>query len=400
MACSNVFDAFAVATESLDQDVYLRASHRSVMLNLVPRGEYKSHTGLTQTTFTIGKQEPADDEETWNAITLTSGSTTSACTTSWNDALFGYNADTYSPETFDLRGPVICKDDLIFDHNPAVFLDKYLRSISIRAQRSWDNRLLKLYIDFSRKAIADASFTVGAAEGTMTQDISTSALTQEMLDEVALELIESGATDPDTQGWINLGNDGPVFPMLIGLEMSNQIATNNAAFRQDWRDSDSGKGAGSMLLKRVGATRVIKNFRHIPWIYPARYTYNGTAYVRVNTWDSSAGTKGFVSTLNDDWKTAPYEAAVVLNPHVFTSEVVKPVNALSGLSWNPSNYMGEWEFKTGSHTWDTDCPDPLMKYGRHFAQFKHAARPEFPEYGVTVIFKRCPQNSFTPVYCT
>ena len=38
MACANVFNAFATATESLAQDVYKRASYRSMWLNLIERG--------------------------------------------------------------------------------------------------------------------------------------------------------------------------------------------------------------------------------------------------------------------------------------------------------------------------------------------------------------------------
>ena len=49
MACANVFNAFAVATESLAEDVYKRASYRSMWLNMVERGEYPQGTGLTQT---------------------------------------------------------------------------------------------------------------------------------------------------------------------------------------------------------------------------------------------------------------------------------------------------------------------------------------------------------------
>ena len=37
MACTNVFNAFAVATESLAQDVYKRASYRSMWLNMIER---------------------------------------------------------------------------------------------------------------------------------------------------------------------------------------------------------------------------------------------------------------------------------------------------------------------------------------------------------------------------
>lgn len=400
MACTNVFDAFAVATEDLDQEVFKRASHLNFWLNLIQRGEYPQGVGLTRTVFTAGRQEPNDDTETWAAITLADGSNAGACATTYNDAAFGYNATTYSPEQYGLKGPVICKDDLIFSHNVEEFLRIYLNAISIRARRSWENRYEELYIAFSSKAICDNTFTVGAAGATLTQDIATSALTQEMLDAVAVTLIQRGATEPDNQGWINLGEAGPVFPIYIGLEMSNQLATNNADLRSDIRAADTGAGKGAMLMQRLGANREIKNFRHVPRIFPPRYTYNGTTYTRVNTFEDTAGTKGTVSTVTAAYLAAPYEAAIVASPWVFKSEIVRPVNSAASLTWSPTNTMGEWQFVVGAEKWDTDCPDPLQKYGRHYAEFKHAPKPLFPEYGVTIIYKRCPLNSFTTVYCT
>ncbi len=120
MACPNVFNAFAVATESLAQDVYKRASYRSMWLNMIERGEYPQGTGLTQTSFTTTSIEPTAAEE-WSAITLATGNPGSnggACDVTYNDVPVGYDAVTWSPERFALKGPLLCKDDLTFDHRP------------------------------------------------------------------------------------------------------------------------------------------------------------------------------------------------------------------------------------------------------------------------------------------
>ena len=69
MACSNVFDAFAIATENLADEVYRNASYRSVWLNAIPRGTFETGAGTVKTTFTIENTEPTSDQETWTAIT-------------------------------------------------------------------------------------------------------------------------------------------------------------------------------------------------------------------------------------------------------------------------------------------------------------------------------------------
>lgn len=419
MACDNVFDAFAIATESLDQEVYRNASYRSVWLNAVPRGQFKTGTGTTQTTFTIENSEPVADIESWTEITNTAvsggsgGGASGSCASTFTDVEVGYTANTYNPESYALSGPIVCKDDLIYDHNVDVFLRAYIEELTKRAQRSWEKRYEEIYMQFSSKLSVgnESSFVDWTGSGSeFVTDIdfssdgglSTSALTQQLLDQVAIELIDRGATNPDSNGFINFGEDGPVFPILIGLEASQQIALNNAELRQDFRDADSGAGGSSELMKRLGATRVIKNFRHIPNIRPPRYTFNSTTnkYQRVDTYLQSAATKGKKSTLNPAYKTAPYEAAIIMNPAVFTSEIVPPVNSAGGVSWNPTSYMGEWQWVTGGNNIQaaSECDtrlDPFNKLGRHFAEFKHAARPEFPQYGMTLIFKRAckPENN-------
>ena len=406
MACSNVFDAFAIATENLSDEVYRNASYRSVWLNAIPRGTFETGVGTVKTTFAIENSEPTSDAETWTQITNTEiaggsdGGAGGSCASTFNDVEVGYTSRTYNPEEFALQGPILCKDDLIYDHNVDTFLRAYIEEMTKRAQRSWEKRYEELYMKFASKLSVGNGATVVDTENTITSidfgsdgGVSTSTLTQQLLDQIAVELIDRGATNPDSNGWISYGEDGPVFPLLIGLEASQQIALNNADLRNDFRHAESGSGAASELMSRMGATRSIKNFRHVLNLRPPRFTWTeaGNKYVRVPTYLMSSATKGKKAVLNPAYVTAPYEAAIVMNPNVFTSEIVPPVNAAGGVSWNPTSYMGEWKWVTGGNKIQAsgaDCLDPLDKLGRHFAEFKHAPRPEFPNYGMTLIFKR------------
>lgn len=406
MACSSIFDAFPTKTENLADSIWKIASYNSVWLNLVPRDEYPRNSGLTQTNYTVGPLEPTSDEETWAAVdTVAEGpSSSNVCNTTFNEVTPGTTAQTYSPEKFGLKGPLLCKDELTFDHNVAGFLDVYLKKLAIRAQRSWEKRYEVLAMQFGRKFVAKNTFPEVDTQTNLVDlalDQATSEVTQEMLDTVAITLIQAGATNPDDSGFIGFSSDGPLFPLIIGMDASQRIAQNNANFRQDLNYADMGSGAGATLLKRIGANRVIKNFRHIPALFPPRYTYNaGTGkYVRVNTFESTATTKGNKYTVTAAYKAAPYEAAIIPNPLQFRSRVVRPTNAVSSLNWKPSNYMGEWTWVTGGFRMDTDCVDPLEKYGRHYAEFIHAPEPIFGDFGATIIFKRC-TGALTTVLCS
>lgn len=424
MACDNVFDAFAIATENLGQEVYRNASYRSIWLNLIERGTFPVGTGTSQTTFSIENSEPTDDTESWVQIKRDlggdpgqtpvgglTGGPAGSCATTFNDVNVGYTSRTYNPEAFGLKGPTLCKDDLIYDHNVDVFLRAYIEELTKRSQRSWEKRYEELYMQFSSKLSVGNGATIVDYSGSndFVTDIDFSAdggsasstITQQLLDQIAVELIDRGATNPDSNGFITYGEDGPVFPLLIGLEASQQIALNNSELRADFRSSDNGAGASSELMKRLGASRIIRNFRHIPNLRPPRYTYDNVTnkYVRVNTYEMVNASKGQKAQLTSAYKTAPYEAAIVLNPAVFTSEIVPPVNAAGGVSWNPTTYMGEWQWITGGNritAAGASCLDPMNKLGAHFAEFKHAPRPEFPQYGMTLIFQRvCGDSGIT-----
>ena len=404
MACDTPFDAFRMATEDLPEELYKRASYRGAWMNLIRKEEYPKNVGLTRSTFELGRSEPASDEPAFELIAVEEQEAyVGACGTTYNNVTVGFQERTYSPEQFGLKGPVICQDDLIFNYKAERFLEGYIRAITKHSQRIIENRYMAIYSHYVPKAVANTDFAFGTATYTqpstapvLTLDESLCELTQEMLDQTAVELNEEGAADGITDGWITMGDEGPIYPLYIGQTMSKRLLLNNSELREDYRNA-----AGSELLKRMGASRVIGSFRHMINLFPPRYTYGGGAYTRVPTWVMSAGTKGYVASINPDWRTAEFEGAWVMSPDVFVSEVVKPVNAAAGISFPVKNYMGEWQFIVGGDEISTTkCFDPLKKLGAHFAEYKHAPRPVMPTFGRMIIFKRCPVGNYECVTCT
>jgi len=411
---NSAFDAMAYATESLSKDIQRKATHSSIWQNLIPRSSYKNGTGFVQTTFTVENSLPTDDTESWNAMSASSlsdgsGDNVGTCSTSWNDVNLGYTSVTYSPQNYNLRGPIVCSTDLIFEHNVSSFLTAYVQELTKRAKYTLDNKLQNEYCTFAKKAMLAGSDATAAitmyAGGTAIEDHNDAGgnefaasdpsavdLEQSHLDIIAQELIEEGATEGDSNGWITLDEGGPVFPLLIGMEASHKIVKQSGDnYRNDLR-----YGEPNELLKRVGASRVLGNFRHVPTIMPMRFNWDDSAdgFVRVNQYVEGSATKGKKYTINPAWKTATHEAAVVLNPAVFTAEAVRPVTAAGGLNWNPQNYNGEWKWVTGlnnisdSTTAVTTGTDPFQKLGRHFCEYMFAMRPVRPDDGVVIIFTR------------
>jgi len=411
MACPTPFEALRKHTESFVEELRFKAAPKLILYNMIEKGEYPQEQGLTLSTFTIGRSLPTTDEPAFEAITLGSGQTyTGSCGTTYNDVPVGFYERTFGPERFGWKGVTICQDDLIYQWRRDKFLDAYMRAMQKNTGWTIENRLTAIYDHFVPKAVAAAGFSFGAggtgAPGTgpnLTLPSTTCELTQQMLDATAAILIEEGATEgPYSDGWIQLSEQGPIFQLQIGMEMSAQLLKLNSEVRLDYRAAFQGAQDLSPVIKALGASRVIGNFRHVVVTHPSRYTYAAGHYTRVPTWVADAtATIGTPVTLNPAWVSAPYESVRVLTPSVFKSNIIRPVNASgANTKWDVKNYMGDWDFITGGNQInDTHCADPRNKLGRHYAEYAHAPEPISPEYGRLIIYKRCPASSYECITC-
>lgn len=357
--------------------------------------------GTTPSVFEIARSLPTTDTPEFEPVTTNVNADN--CSTDWNDVNVGFSEKFYRPESFGWRGPVICADNLRFDWQVNSFMDAYLRAMRKNVTWTIENRLAAIYDHYVPKAVA-GTFLSWTAPGTgfpgQTPSFSGLSatncdLTQPNLDQMALTLMEEGATTgPFDDGWTTWAQDGPVFTLQIGLQASHQILRQNIELRNDYRYATMGKGEeGSPIIKRLAASKIIGNFRHLVVEYPPRYNWDGSTYVRVPTWiEDPEITNGDGVKLNPEWISADYEAVRVLSPDVYESQIVTPITAAGGgTSWMPRSYAGEWKFITGGYRIQAeDCLDPLEKYGRHFAEYKHAPKPLISKYGRLLIFRRCP----------
>lgn len=475
MACTTPFDVLRSKVEDLGPELFRRASWKDIWLNLIPRGKYPKGAGYVRSTFTIQRSEPPTDEESWQTIqSLADNPSSGACGVTYNQAYVGHKEDTYKPSMFGLKGPLICQDDLTLYWNSEDFWSNYFWELEKRNKRSVSNRLGNVYRNYCYKASAGANMSFIAGNLTTQPpsgavDLSglvatppTSELTQEMLDAVAVELQEEGADEPNSNGWITTANGGAVFPLYIGQQLSQRILLNNSEFRTDINASYQGMADANPVLRRLGATTTLKNFRHVVNRFPARWALvangnsinytstggnattgtivtasvavvgavatvtlssagnptftttasGGSAYIRIPTFvqstDAADATKGQAAKVNGVWRdpsVAAYESVEVLNPWVVTEEILMPVNSLPGAKLHPQNYMGEWNFVTGNDALlgEPGCSgivDPMHKQGRHYAEYRAAYKPAFQGiFGRMILSLRC-ANALDTVTCS
>lgn len=389
MACTDIFDAMHTATESLDQNLIVTANAQDVWANLVPMGTYKKNSGVTQSVFTIENTEPVTDDETWTTATLTDNLLAPNCAMSYTEVEVGVTINTFSPEEFGLKGPVICRDTLTYQHEPERFLNEYEQKLANRAMRTTSLWKRKKYIALAKKFVTDSGLT-SSTTTSLPASAADSELTQDYLDEVYSDIIENtDLPDPDTSGFVSY-NNGLLLSLLIDQRDSQRLMRNDSDLRADIRESNT------LLMNRIGSQFALKNFRHIPVVHVPRYDFTGGAYVQRPTWEMVATTEGKKAQLTNAYKAAEFKAAIVAVPTVYTAEAVLPT------SWkfpDATNYYGEWDFVTGAYKWDTDCVDPQHDRGRHFAKFRMAARPNKTQHGAVIIYQVC-DDSITRSTCS
>ena len=162
MACPNVFDGFKVATEFLSHDIYRIASFRDPWINLIPRGVFPKNVGTNPFVFTVGKSEPTSEERVGASITLANGSNQGVCSYSFTDVAVGFNEDNYAPMRLQWKGPLFCKDDQYFNHDPDAFLGGYVQEMAEYVRKDLSNPLPYHYL--RRVPIYVASRRHGRAE--------------------------------------------------------------------------------------------------------------------------------------------------------------------------------------------------------------------------------------------
>lgn len=399
--CPVTFDGLRIATEHLGDEIHHIASPDTFYYNFIDRGMFPKNSGVNMTTFLAGRVEPVLESGGWSDVSLSNNIVTGgACDSTYYGVDVGFDELTYAPRKLNLAGPTICREKLTYSHNPLAFIQgEYVPSLARYTKRKIDLELRSQVIKLGNKLVVRPGGFDSLFTGTTLPTIAPSSqLTLDWLDDVAAYMIRDGAANADEE-IIQMGPDGPIFPIKMGVEMARRLATNVDATRNDYRYAFEGQGVNGELMKAIGAGRVLRNFRIIPDLFPPRYDLvNGILTLR-ETWENVSATHGVKSQLTAAYKNAAFEAAVIPHKKQFKANIVTPENA--GLEFNTANYNGDWRFVTGgvNIASDANCFDPMHDYGRHFARFVYAPEPIHTNYGWTIFYKRCPGDQST-VGCT
>lgn len=398
MACAEL-TAFATATENLEQRILRspRLGRAMFWRNMIPRGSYPKNTGVTQTTFTVKTSEPQDNQSLWTQITLSNNQPTPSCDTNYEEIGVAMYPRTHSPKQRRFMGPVICKADLTYMHEPEQFLNDYVDELGKVIARVWEFSLRADHIFFGNIYVDGVKYAGPNALATAPRAFQ--GLSQSNLNLMATGQINVGAGSMLNGGYTVLGPNGAIFPLEIDMNDSEAILTANSTIRDDARFASMGKDSAADfgLWRAIGAERVIGNYRHVTTNIAPRFDFTGGVYTQISPFKdiTAVGTDGVI--LTDAYINADFGGAIQMTPDAFQADIVTPAN------WrfpDTSNYNGEWDFEVGGYkVCNPPVFDPENERGRHFAKIVYSAKPLWPYAASMIIYKRCVQSQ-SLIFCS
>jgi len=420
----------------IGSDIYSRTLHTSPWLDLTKQSAFPDGMGYQQTTLVydraIALNDASEEDEPdtvgakWNDVAnqftsnnFASGQLGSAEGGGAQNAAgrSGLGADQRSFVQFSkklksfkleravIESPKISLEDLRFASHRQEQLRAIMDLMTQVTRNTWENRYRDEYEkvaanltcclaagSVTRSTVdADADNTSDdpfegkiltqldlAKSGAGNTDISPNAnVSNAVLDKIYYQLIRAGAGS----NAYGRENGRPVFSIVISSEASYQLQTE-AGFRDDVRYNNA---KVSDLIAPLGIEKSFRGFYHLVDDLAPRFTISSGALTKVEPYSLSGG----VVIPNTAYETAPIEAAFVMHPEVCEALIPNPMSGGNGVSFNPVNYRGKFDWKNIIS--ESTNPDGTLGFFRGI--LASATKPIKTEFGYVVLFKR---DSSTP----
>ena len=390
----------------IGKDIYSRTLHTSPWLDLTKQSAFPDGMGYQQTTLVYDRAVATKAVggavgANWGAVggqfTSTSlpvgqiddaaqdvqggrGDTGLSPADQRSYVQFNKKLKPYSLQRAVIESPKISLEDLRFAAHRQDQLRAIMDIMTQVTRNTWEARYrdeFSLIADNKVLCATTGTVITGAQESIAKapSSVSNANISNAVLDKVYYSLIRQGA-GPNAYG---RENGRPVFSLVCSSEASYQLQTE-AGFRDDVRYNNA---KVSDLIAPLGIEKSFRGFYHLVDDLAPRYAAN---FAVVEPYLVS--TSG-IATPNPAYESSPYEAAFVLHPEVCEALIPNPMSGSNGLSFDPVNYRGKFDWKNIAN--EITNPDGTIGFFR--GVLASATKPIKTEFGFVVLFKR---TSSTP----
>ena len=419
----------------IGSDIYSRTLHTSPWLDLTKQSAFADGMGYQQTTLVYDRAIATTDagggtaagSGAWtNVGTLNANANFTASsnqplkdtaasaqgaaggvdgTTTDNRSFVQFNKQLkkYNLERAVIESPRISIEDLRFAAHRQEQLRAIMDIMTQVTRNTWEDRYRNEFEKASDNVVqckaAGSTFTAGkegdsipvalgdvdtaSPDGADDVNVADANISNAVLDKAYFQLIRAGAGS----NAYGRENGRPVFALVCSSEASYQLQTE-AGFRDDVRYNNA---KVSDLIAPLGIEKSFRGFYHLVDDLAPRF---GTASTEVDSADKLVpippySVSGGKATPNGDYESAEYEVAFILHPEVCEAQIPNPLSGGNGLSFDPVNYRGKFDWKNIAN--EVTNPDGTVGFFR--GVLASATKPIKTEFGYAIIFKR---TSSTP----
>lgn len=305
--------------------------------------------------------------------------------------------------TFELFGTafktdVLCLSDLKRAQDAAAAVAGFEKALNEYVTVFWSDwyRLMNIkMIDtkVSTKAddVVDSAIST-KANHTDVPSLPNADLNWNHLKQLYWELCRNGLADELAVGRDSKGR--PILPLYAGVGIINALWTDNNLVRESVKYFDAAKN-----LQHLGYDGAVNGFLPLVDLFPIRYgdsdgisaTSELAASRMIYPTINANATSGRKYQANPHYRLqakgghGQFEVATILGRDCYEAkfEAVDPAN-FAGAEFTPTNYTGEFSW-INNRTFEGD--NDLGNKGYYRADIRIAAKPIFPEFGVSILTK-------------
>lgn len=391
MAAPNLDQIFIEDESRITGDIAEVMRNKGRVSAMIPKGVLPTGIGHNFSAVSVDRSV-ATGGSGWEEVAIADG-TGNNCVPDPSIVAPALTQRTYNGYQKAIMSSYICFRDAMTGYDFAQQVAKQRANFVGNIVDDWEDRDTSQYIyGCGRKIVINPSLTETGYGASLPAAEATGILTQSYLDELYQELVQDGAGE----GGIYGNADGqPLIPIMMDMSTHASILQGDSSLRNDIRVAETGKGATATLLKGWGADKSLRGFMHVINTRLPRYDFVDGAYVQRNYYSSSATTIGNKADVSSAYKNAEYGVALVWSDSV-VKRLVPPSLATVGADTTAPTLAFD-----GTVKW-LNIPDmdinPWSDTGRWGARLYAAYRPDTPQYGCAILYKRCPGVTITDCY--
>ena len=312
---------------------------------------------------------------------------------------FNKKLKSFSLERAVIESPRISLEDLRFAAHRQDQLRAIMDIMTQVTRNTWETRYRDEFDKVSANLLvckSSGSAVTDTHEGSPTSGEAvgdaeiTANISNAILDKVYFRQVRAGAGS----NAYGRENGRPVFALVLSSEASYQLQTE-AGFRDDVRYNNA---KVSDLIAPLGVEKSFRGFYHLVDDLAPRFEQDldtdgsssgDTADGTLNAVEPYTVSASGIATPNPAYELASWEAAFVLHPEVCEAQIPNPLSGSNGLSFDPINYRGKFDWKNIAN--EITNPDGSIGFFR--GVLASATKPIKTEFGYVILFKR---DSSTP----